>query len=185
VAADAAVRPDRYAPCVEDNPSESAPFVLVSAQVPAELESLLLSQELGRDEVVILPQRVFLGRGEYPIEAVQAVKVLREQGLQARLLHSSGNRTSVAEFSTDEVVALTLFVAQAVGQETISLLVDYLVATVRSASRRAAPATIDIEIDRLVIEGDRRTVEGVVIKGRGEEAIDGVVSVLERLGRID
>ncbi|WP_157577375.1 hypothetical protein [Phycicoccus jejuensis] len=170
---------------MEDISSGAPPFELVAAELPPELESLLLSQELDDDEVVVLPQRVQAGRGEYAVEAVQTVKVLRAQGLQARLLHSSGNRTSVAEFSTDEVVALTLFVAQSLGQEGISRLVDYLVATVRGAGRRAAPATIEIEIDRLVIEGDRRTIEGVVVKGRGEEAIDGVVSVLKRLGTSD
>lgn len=156
---------------------------IVAVEISPRLAAELFSQPVVSDELIILPRRVVDGKGEYLVEDVQAMKMLRGSGVTTRLLHAREQRTTIGEFSANELIALSVFVTQALGEEAVAMVVQYLLARTRSWRQRGKSAILEIEVSRIRLEGDKRVIEGLKIRGEGDQVIDGIVRILGDAGK--
>src|SRR5262249_8805877 len=124
-------------PCAERHPGRavsndkgSAGVVVERVGVP-EWASDLLLRRAERADVLVLPQRVRDGRGEYGIDDLMGVKELRAAGIRADWAHAEpDDRTFVSEYSADVPVFVTLFVAQSLAQEGVVEVARWLLGRV-------------------------------------------------------
>jgi hypothetical protein len=162
-------RPDRAL-----NNGQSA-VIVEWVQVPEWANDLLLRRG-NEAELLILPQRVRDGRGEYRDADLQGVRALHAAGVRVDWAHGESDRTFISEYGAGEVGAVGMFVAQAFAQENIGEIYRWLLARVRQAlgGHRPGPNTAPfvIEVDRIKIEGARREIEGLRVTGHDERVVD-------------
>jgi hypothetical protein len=172
-------RPDRTV----SNGQSSAGVVVESVPVPDWANDLLL-RESDPADLLILPQRVRDGRGEYGLEDVAGVKTLRAGGIRADWAHAKpDDRTFASEYSADVAVFVAVFVAQALAQESVVEVAKWLLARVRHAiadrTDRKTAAPIVVQVDRLKLEGKRRVIEGLRVTGHDEQVVEVVMTLLQ------
>jgi hypothetical protein len=167
----------------ESNGQGRAGVVVEQVAVP-EWASDLLLHEPGRADVLVLPQRVRDGRGEYGIDDLMGVKELRAAGVRADWAHAEpDDRTFVSEYSADVPVFVTLFVAQSLAQEGVVEVARWLLGRVRQVltgrTDHKAATPIVIEVDRLELEEKRRVIEGLRVTGHDEQVVEVVKTILQ------
>jgi hypothetical protein len=170
-------RPDRAM-----NSGRSAAVIVDWVQVPGWANDLLLRRR-DEAELLILPQRVRDGRGEYRDADLQGVRALHAAGVRVDWAHEESDRTFISEYGAGEVGAVGMFVAQALAQESIGEIYRWLLARVRQAlgGHRHEPnaAPFVIEVDRVKIEGNRREIEGLRITGHDERVVDVAIALIQ------
>lgn len=176
-------RADRPAPQAGSNGQDRAGVVVEQVAVP-EWASDLLLQEPGRADVLVLPQRVRDGRGEYGIDDLMGVKELRAAGIRADWAHAEPeDRTFVSEYSADVPVFVTLFVAQSLAQEGVVEVARWLLGRVRQVlvgrTHHKAAAPIVVQVDRVELKGNRRVIEGLRVTGHDERVVEVVKTILQ------
>jgi len=172
---------DRHPDPAVSNGQDNTGVVVERVPVPDWANDLLLRRPEWAD-VLVLPQRVRDGRGEYGMDDLVGVKALRAVGVRADWAHAEPeDRTFASEYSADVAIFVTLFVAQSLAQESIVEISRWLLARVRRAlagrpqGKTAAPLVV--EVDRLELERNRRVIEGLRVTGHDE----GVVEVVKTL----
>jgi hypothetical protein len=178
-------RADRHPDREVSNGQGSTQVVVEQVGVPEWARDLLLRSP-ERADVLVLPQRVRDGRGEYSIDDLMGVKELRAAGIRADWAHAEPeDRTFVSEYSADVPVFVTLFVTQALAQEGVVEVARWLLGRVREVligrPDHKAATPIVVQVDRLELEGNRRVIEGVRVTGHDERVVE-VVQTLLREG---
>jgi hypothetical protein len=176
-------RVDRPAPRAGSYGQGSAEVVVEHVAVPDWASDLLL-QEPERADVLVLPQRVRDGRGEYGIDDLMGVKDLRTAGIRADWAHAEPeDRTFVSEYSADVPVFVTLFVAQSLAQEGVVEVARWLLGRVRQVltgrTSHKAAAPLVIEVDRVELKENRRVIEGLRVTGHDERVVEVVKTILQ------
>jgi hypothetical protein len=176
-------RADRPAPQAGSNGQGSAGVVVEQVAVPEWASDLLLRRP-GRADVLVLPQRVRDGRGEYGIDDLMGVKELRAAGIRADWAHAEPeDRTFVSEYSADVPVFVTLFVAQSLAQEGVVEVARWLLGRVRQVltgrTDHKAAAPIVVQVDRLELKGNRRVIEGLRVTGHDERVVEVLKTILQ------
>jgi hypothetical protein len=144
----------------------------------------LALQRPERADVLVLPQRVRDGRGEYGMDDLVGVKALRAVGVRADWAHAEpDDRTFASEYSADVPVFVALFVTQSLAQETVVEVARWLLERVRQAlagrpDRKTATPLV-VEVDRLKLERNRRVIEGLRVTGHDERVVEVVKTLLE------
>lgn len=162
----------------------SVPAVVVErVPVPKWANDLILRRPDPAD-LLILPQRVRDGRGEYGMDDLVAVKALRAVGVRADWAHAEPeDRTIASEYSADVAVSVGLFVAQSLAQESVVEVARWLLSRVRQALAghpdRKTAAPIVVQVDRLRQEGNRREIEGLRVTGHDEQVVEVVTALLQ------
>lgn len=163
------------------NNSQSSAVIVEQVQVPEWASDLLLGRG-DEAELLILPQRVRDGRGEYRDADLQGVRTLHAAGVRVDWAHGEADRTFISEYGAGEVGAVGIFVAQALVQENIGEIYRWLLTRVRHAlgGQRPCPnaAPFVIEVDRLKIEGTRREIEGLRVMGNDERIVEVAVALV-------
>ena len=169
-------RPDRAV-----NNGQSTAVIVEWVQVPEWANDLLLRRR-DEAELLVLPQRVRDGRGEYRDADLQGVRALHAAGVRVDWAHGESDRTFISEYGAGEVGAVGMFVAQALAQENIGEIYRWLLARVRQAlgGHRHGPNTAPfvIEVDRVKIEGTRREIEGLRVTGHDERVVDVAIALI-------
>jgi hypothetical protein len=138
-------RPDRAV-----NNGQSTAVLVEWVQVPEWANDLLLRRR-DEAELLILPQRVRDGRGEYRDADLQGVRALHAAGVRVDWAHGESDRTFISEYGAGEVGAVGMFVAQALAQENIGEIYRWLLARVRQAlgghrhGQNTAPFVIEVD----------------------------------------
>lgn len=158
--------------------------VVVERVAVPEWASDLLLRRPEQADVLVLPQRVRDGRGEYGIDDLMGVKELRGAGIRADWAHAEPvDRTFVSEYSADVPVFVTLFVAQSLAQEGVVEVARWLLGRVRQVltgrTDHKAAAPIVVQVDRLELKGDRRVIEGLRVTGHDERVVEVVKTILQ------
>jgi hypothetical protein len=174
---------DRHPDRAVSNGQGDTEVVIERVPVPEWANDLLLRRP-ERADVLILPQRVRDGRGEYAMDDLVGVKALRAVGVRADWAHAEPeDRTFASEYSADVAVFVTLFVAQSLAQESVVEVARWLLARVRQALAgrpdRKTAAPLVVEVDRLELEGNRRVIEGLRVTGHDEGVVEVVKTLLE------
>lgn len=157
--------------------------VVERVQVPEWANDLLL-RRLDQADLLILPERVIDGRGEYGVDDLVGVKALRAAGIRADWAHAEPeDRTFVSEYSADVAIFVTLFVAQSLAQEGVVEAARWLLTRVRQAlgdrTDRKSATPIVVQVDRLVLEQNRRVIEGMRVTGHDEQVVEVVKTLLQ------
>jgi hypothetical protein len=166
------------------SPSQSSATVVVErVPVPKWANDLILRRPPQAD-LLILPQRVRDGRGEYGMDDLVGVKALRAVGVRADWAHTEPeDRTIASEYSADVAVSVVLFVAQSLAQESVVEVARWLLARVRQVfggrTERKTAAPVVVQVDRLKSEGNRREIEGLRVTGQGEQVVEVVTALLQ------
>jgi hypothetical protein len=160
-----------------------AGVVVEHVPVPEWASDLLLRRSDDTD-VLVLPERLRDGRGEYATDDLMSVKVMRAAGLRADWAHGEPeDRTFVGEYSADVAVAITLFVSQSLAQEGIVEIARWLLGRVRQVvsgrKDNKSSAPIVVQVDRLKLEGNRRVIEGLKVTGHDDRVVEVVKTILE------
>ena len=170
-------RPDR---AVHNGQSDAVTVERI--QVPEWANDLLLQREDEAD-LLILPQRVRDGHGEYPDAEIQGVRTLHAAGVRVDWAHKESERTFISEYGAGEVAAVGMFVVQALAQENIGEIYRWLLTRVRQAlgGQRPGPNTAPfvIEVDRIKIEDSRREIEGLRVTGHDERVVDVAIALIQ------
>ena len=149
----------------------SVPAVVVERVPVPEWANDLILQRPDQADLLILPQRVRDGRGEYGMDDLVGVKTLRAAGVRADWAHSEPeDRTIASEYSADVAVSVVLFVGQSLAQEGVVEAARWLLARVRQALSgrpdRKTSAPVVVQVNRLTLEGT-----GARSKGCGSPAM--------------
>ena len=176
-------RADRHPGRAVNNSQGSAGVIVEQVAVPEWASDLLLRRP-ERADVLVLPQRVREGRGEYGIDDLMGVKELRAAGIRADWAHAEpDDRTFVSEYSADVPVFVTLFVAQSLAQEGVVEVARWLLGRVRQVltgrTDHKAAAPIVVRVDRLELKGNRRVIEGLRVTGHDERVVEVVKTILQ------
>jgi hypothetical protein len=176
-------RTDRDPARAVSNGHDNAGVVVERVAVPEWASDLLLRRP-EQAEVLVLPQRVRDGRGEYGIDDLMGVKELRAVGIRADWAHAEPeDRTFVSEYSADVPVFVTLFVAQSLAQEGVVEVARWLLGRVRQVltgrTDHKAAAPIVVQVDRLELKRNRRVIEGLRVTGRDERVVEVVKTILQ------
>jgi hypothetical protein len=176
-------RVDRHPDRAVSNGQSSAGVVVERVPVPAWANDLLLRRP-DQADVLVLPQRVRDGRGEYAVDDLVGVKALRAVGIRADWAHAEPeDRTFVSEYSADVAVFITLFVAQSLAQDGVVEIARWLLARIRQAlgghTDRKTATPIVVEVDRLKLERNRRVIEGLRVTGHDEQVVEVVKTLLQ------
>jgi hypothetical protein len=156
---------------------------VIVEQVPVPIwERDLLLDKAQQADLVILPRAVRNGRGEYSAADLPAVKALRAADVSVDWAHPASERTFASEFGAEVAIAIGLFVAQALGEQSVVTVARWLLVRVRQAlaarpQRVEGPAFV-VKVDRLKVDGNRREIEGLRVTGRDERIVDAVASLL-------
>jgi hypothetical protein len=168
-------RADRHSDRAVSNGQGSAGVVVERVPVPEWANDLLL-RRLDQADLLILPQRVRDGRGEYRDADLQGVRALHAAGVRVDWAHGESDRTFISEYGAGEVGAVAMFVAQALAQESIGEIALWLLARVRQAlgghAHGPETAPFVIEVQRVRIEGARREIEGLKVTGHDERVVE-------------
>jgi hypothetical protein len=163
------------------NNSQSGAVIVEWVQVPGWANDLLLRRR-DEAELLILPERVRDGRGEYRDADLQGVRTLHATGVRVDWAHEEPHRTFISEYGAGEVGAVGIFVAQALAQENIGEIYQWLLTRVRQAlgGHRHGPNTTQfvIEVDRIKIDGTRREIEGLRVTGHDERVVDVAIALI-------
>jgi hypothetical protein len=158
----------------------NAPIV-EKVQVPEWADDLLLRRD-DEAEILILPQRIKDGRGEYRDADLPGVRNLYGSGIRVDWAHAESDRTFISEYSAHEFATVGLFVAQTIAQENIGAIYWWLLSRVRQALSGYLPGQktppFVVEVDRVVIEGDRREIEGLRVTGHDERVVDVAIALV-------
>jgi hypothetical protein len=161
----------------------SSAVVVERVPVPEWASDLILRRS-DQADLLILPQRVKDGRGEYGMDDLVGVKALRAVGVRADWAHAEPeDRTIASEYSADVAVSVVLFVAQSLGQEGVVEAARWLLARVRQAlagrpdGKTAAPVVV--QVNRLELDGNRREIEGLRVTGHDEQVVEVVKALLQ------
>jgi hypothetical protein len=143
-----------------------------------------------RADLVVLPQAVRDRRGEYRTVDLPVVKALRAAGVNADWAHEAAERTFTSEYGArEDALAISVFVAQALGEESVVQVARWLLGRVRQLLAGRPPQengpSVTVEVARLVAHGDRRELEGLRVTGRGEQGVDAVPDIVASLLRGD
>jgi hypothetical protein len=143
-----------------ENHGQNGDVVAIEPVPVAEWASDLILRRPQQADVLVLPQRVRDGRGEYSQDDLMAVKELRAAGVRADWAHAAPeDRTVFSESSADVAVFVTLFVSHALADEAVVEVAKWLLRVVRQALTGRAdhkPAkSVVIQVDRLVAEEQR------------------------------
>lgn len=144
----------------------------------------LLAERDDAASVLVLPRTVEGDRGVYRETDLIAVKTLRHQGVPIDFLHPADRRTFQSEYSAELVIFLMVFVAQALSEQAIQGLAQYLWNRFRNATSPGAassPPELTVEISRFAADGTRLELEGVRISGQDA---DQVLKAVERTLRV-
>jgi hypothetical protein len=176
-------RADRHTDRAVSEGQSSAGVVVERVPVPECVNDLLLRRS-DQADVLVLPQRVRDGRGEYGIDDLVGVKALRAGGIRADWAHAEPeDRTFVSEYSADVAVFVVLFVAQSLAQEGVVEVARWLLSRVRQAlagrADRKTAAPVVVEVDRLKLEGNHRVIEGLRVTGHDEGVVEVVKTLLQ------
>jgi len=176
-------RVDRHPARAVSSGQGRAGVVVEQVAVPQWASDLLL-HEPGQADVLVLPQRVRDGRGEYGIDDLMGVKELRAAGIRADWAHAEPeDRTFISEYSADVAVFVTLFVAQSLAQEGVVEVARWLLGRVRQVltgrTDHKAATPLVIEVDRVELEENRRVIEGLRVTGYDERVVEVVKTVLQ------
>jgi hypothetical protein len=176
-------RADRHPARAVNNGQGSAGAIVEQVAVPEWASDLLLRRP-ERADVLVLPQRVRDGRGEYGIDDLMGVKELRAAGIRADWAHTEPeDRTFVSEYSADVPVFITLFVAQSLAQEGVVEVARWLLGRVRQVltgrTDHKAAAPLVVQVDRLELKGNRRVIEGLRVTGHDERVVEVVKTILQ------
>ena len=126
-----------------DWPNEPA---VTTSSVTPELRNLLLSRR-DRAHVMVMPratppasvnERDAEQTSTYADLDLLAVETLRRGGVDIKTLHGEGERRVSAEFGADVVIALGLFLAQAISEEEILNIYRYVKARIWRARKQLA-----------------------------------------------
>jgi hypothetical protein len=164
------------------NDDEAGVAVIVE-QVPVPIwERDLLLARADQADLLVLPRAVRDGRGEYRAADLPAVKALRGADVSVDWAHPASERTFASEFGAEVAFTIGLFVAQALGEESVVVVARWLLARVRQALA-ARPQRVEgprfvVEVARLKVDGNRREIEGLRVIGRDERIVDAVASLL-------
>jgi hypothetical protein len=168
-------RADRHPDRPVSNGQNSAGVVVERVQVPEWADDLLL-RRVDEADLLILPELVKDGRGEYRDADLQGVRALHAAGVRVDWAHGESERTFISEYGAGEVGAVAMFVAQTLAQESIGEIARWLLARVRYALRGPAHGPKDapfvIEVQRVKVEGARREIEGLRVTGHDERVVD-------------
>lgn len=163
------------------NNGQNAAVIVERVRVPEWANDLLLRRR-DEAELLILPQRVRDGRGEYRDADLQGVRALHAAGIRVDWAHGDSDRTFISEYGAGEVCAVGMFVAQAIAQENIGEIYRWLLTRVRQAlgGHRPEPNTAPfvIEVDRVMIEDNRREIEGLRVTGHDERVVDVAIALV-------
>ena len=162
----------------------SVPAVVVERVPVPEWANDLILRRSDQADLLILPQRVKDGRGEYRMDDLVGVKALRAAGVRAGWAHAEPeNRTIAGEYSADVAVSVVLFVAQSLGQEGVVEAARWLLARVRQALAgrpdRKTAAPVVVQVNRLKLDGNRREIEGLRVTGHNEQVVEVVKALLQ------
>ncbi len=176
-------RADRSPDRTVTNGQSSAGVVVERVPVPEWANDLLLGR-LDQADLLILPQRVRDGRGEYRDADLQGARALHAAGVRVDWAHAEPeDRTFVSEYSADVAVFVSLFVAQSLAQEGVVEVARWLLNRVRQAlagrADRKTSAPLAVQVDRVKLEGNRRVIEGLRVTGRDEGVVEVVKALLE------
>jgi hypothetical protein len=144
----------------------------------------------GRADLVVLPRAVRDGRGEYRAVDLPVVKALRAAGVNADWAHEAAERTFASEYGArEDALVISLFVAQALGEESVVQVARWLLGRMRQLlarrlSHEGSPSVV-VEVARLVVHGDRREIEGLRVTGTGEQGVAAVADAVASLLRGD
>jgi hypothetical protein len=162
----------------------SVPAVVVERVPVPKWANELILQRPDQADLLILPQRVRDGRGEYGMDDLVGVKTLRAVGVLADWAHTKPeDRTIASEYSADVAVSVVLFVAQSLAQEGVVEVAQWLLTRVRQAligrpDHKTATAVV-VQVNRLALEGNRREIEGLRITGHDEQVVEVVTALLQ------
>src|SRR6266700_3133014 len=167
-----------------DGLSMSVPAVTVERVPVPEWANDLILRRPDQVDLLILPQRVRDGLGEYGMDDLVGVKTLRAAGVRADWAHSEPeDRTVASEYSADVAVSVVLFVGQSLAQEGVVEAARWLLARVRQALAgrpdRKTSAPVVVQVNRLTLEGDRREIEGLRVTGHDEQVVGVVTALLQ------
>jgi hypothetical protein len=123
--------------------------------------------------VLVLPRTIEGDLGVYRESDLITVKTLRHQDVPIDFRHPAPRRTFQGEYSAEIVVFLTIFIAEALGEQVVQDLVRHLWKSFRAATTFGAnsPPQLTVEISKFVAHGDRRELEGVRISGQDAEQV--------------
>jgi hypothetical protein len=150
----------------------------------------MLVEAGGRADLVVLPRAVRDGRGEYRAVDLPVVKALRAAGVNADWAHEAAERTFASEYGArEDVLVISLFVAQALGEESVVQVARWLLGRMRQLlagrlSHEGSPSVV-VEVARLVVHGGRREIEGLRVTGTGEQGVAAVADTVASLLRGD
>lgn len=151
-------------------------------QVPGWANDLLL-QRRDEAELLILPQQIRDGRGEYRDADLPGVRALYDAGIHVDWAHGESDRTFISEYAAVEIATIGLFVAQTLAEENISEVYRWLLARVRQAlgshPSGRKPAPFVIEVDRVKIVEGRREIEGLKVTGHDERVVDVAIALIQ------
>jgi hypothetical protein len=168
-------RTDRRPNRAVSSGQSSAGVIVERVPVP-EWANDLLMRRLDQADLLILPQRVRDGRGEYRDADLQGVRALHAAGVRVDWAHGESDRTFISEYGAGDVGAVAMFVAQALAQESIGEIGWWLLARVRQAlgghAHGPKTAPFVIEVQRITIDGTRREIEGLRVTGHDERVVE-------------
>jgi hypothetical protein len=168
--------------------SDDAVADVVVEQVPVPTwESDLLLARTEQVDLLVLPRTVRDERGEYRAADVPGVKALRAAGVSIDWAHAAPKRTFASEFGAEVAFSIGLFVAHALGEQSVAAVARWLLVRVRQALAtrphgEEAPPFV-IEVARLKVDGDRREIEGLRVTGRDERIVEALVALLRETPR--
>lgn len=150
--------------------------VVEKVQVPGWANDLLL-RRAGEADLLILPRRVEAGRGEYQDADLPGVRDLYTSGVRVDWAHAESDRVFISQYSAAHSLATVgMFVAQTIAQENVGAIYWWLLGRFQQAVGGHHPGKeeppFSIEVDRIIIKGDRREIEGLRVSGRDERVID-------------
>jgi hypothetical protein len=166
-----------------DWPSE--PTVTASSVSP-ELRSLLLSRR-DRAHVMVMPRATLPASVDerdaeqtstYTDLDLLAVETMRRGGVDISTLHDEGERRVSAEFGADVVIALGLFLAQAISEEEILNIYRYIKARVWRARKELAKRDrkgddVILAVDLLRVKEPNGTeIEVQGVRGPAEQTVE-------------
>jgi hypothetical protein len=163
-----------------------ADVVVEQMPVPIWERDLLLARAEQAD-LLVLPRAVRDERGEYRVADVPGVKALRAADVSADWAHPASERTFASEFGAEVAFAIGLFVAHALGEQSVAAVARWLLVRVRQALATRPPGVeappFVIEVARIKVDGDRREIEGLRVTGRDERIVEAVVALLRETPR--
>lgn len=126
----------------------------------------------------LLPARMDGTTGLYHESQIAIPKQLRANDVHVEFIHARDDRRALGEFSAEELIlGFAIGVAQNMTWDAAKAIWQFLAMKATALSTGEQPATIDIEIARVIL--DDRTVEGIRIKGPAND--ETAVAVLNAL----